>query len=223
MIDKDTEKTLKEAGTLMIREASGLSIQSDADYEDAGKVLVEIKTRMKQVSDYWSPLKKNASEAHKALCAREKEMLDPLKKAEDIIKKTMVSYQQEAQRRRAAEEAEARRRQQEEADRLLADAVQAQEAGDEMSAQISLAMAQMVNEMEPVAAETAAPKATGTTMKKTWKARVVNPMEVPAYINGMEIRTIDMGALNRLAKMSGGKMTIPGVEFYEDVTMAVRT
>ena len=219
----EQEKQLEENGQLMVRQAEELTVKTDEDYASAGKVLVEIKTRIKQVQDYWSPLKKNASEAHKALCNREKEMLQPLKDAETVIKKTMLAYTTEVERKRRAEEEEIRRRQQEEAERLLADAVQAQESGDEMSAQMNLAMAQMVNEMTPMDVSSPAPKASGTSIKNVWKARVTNPTAVPAYINGMEIRQIDMAALNRIAKMSNGKMTISGVEFYEDSVMAVRT
>lgn len=218
----EMEKQLQESGQLMVREACSLTIESDQDYENAGKILVEIKTRIKAVTDYWSPLKKSASEAHKALCAREKEMLKPLTSAESIIKGTMISYQREAEKKRLQEAEEIRRKQQEETDRLLADAVRAQEDGDDLSAQINLQMAQMVNEMAPVSVATA-PKAAGTSVKKVWKARVLNPEAVPAYVNGMEIRQIDMAALNRIAKMSNGKMTIPGVEFYEDAVMAVRS
>ena len=99
----EQEKQLEENGQLMVRQAEELTVKTDEDYASAGKVLVEIKTRIKQVQDYWSPLKKNASEAHKALCNREKEMLQPLKDAETVIKKTMLAYTTEVERKRRAE------------------------------------------------------------------------------------------------------------------------
>ena len=41
-------------------------------------------------------------------------------------------------------------------------------------------------------------------------------MEIPAYVNGMELRKINQSALDALARMSKGEANIPGVEFYQD-------
>ncbi len=215
------ENELKESNALVVQEATELSIQSPEDYENAGKILVDIKAKMKQVKNYWAEPKKSAKLAHDQICEREKTMLKPLTDAEAIIKKTMLAYQTAVEKARKQELLEARRRQQEEADRLLADAVKAQESGDEYATQMNLAMAQMVNEMAPIDTMEM-PTAKGTSIKTTWKARVVNPALVPAYVNGMEIREISMSALNRIAKMSEGQMKIDGVEFYLDSMMSVR-
>lgn len=66
-------------------------------------------------------------------------------------------------------------------------------------------------------------KAAGTTINKRWKARVVDETAVPAYVNGMELRKINQSALDALARMSKGEASIPGVEFYQDTTISVRT
>lgn len=216
------ESQLESSGNLMIAEAQRMTIESQSDYEYAGRFLVEIKTRTKQVKDYWAKPKSDAKSAHQTICDREKEMLRPLADAEAIIKKSMVNYQAAVEKaRREAEEA-ARKRQQEEADRLLEQAIAAEECGNDRDAAVNMAMAQMVSDMNatPVIA---APKATGTSVRKTWKARIVDPTLVPAYANGLEIREIKMTALNSIAKMTNGTASIPGVEFYEDIGIAANS
>ncbi|MBQ7372514.1 MAG: hypothetical protein IJW67_11675 [Blautia sp.] len=218
----EQEKNLMVSGQLMVKEATELSISNSEEYEAAGKILVDIKTKMKKVKDYWAEPKRVAKAAHTQLCDREKEMLQPLTDAEAIIKKSMMTYQQAVEKARLAEIEEAKRRQQKEADRMLEKAIQAQTEGNDIDAEINLAMAQMVSDMKPIDI-TEAPKAQGTSIRKTWKARVTDPAKVPAYVNGIEIRKIDLTALNRLAKMSSGQLQIEGVEFYEESSMSVRT
>ena len=125
------EKQLQESGTAMIERAKTMVITSHDDYEEAGKALVEIKTRMKQVTDYWKEPKAQAASAHKTICNKEKEMLSPLNEAEKIIKNAMVLYQSAVEKARREAEEEARRQKQAEAERLLAEAMKAEEKGDD--------------------------------------------------------------------------------------------
>ena len=87
---------------------------------------------------------------------------------------------------------------------------------------MSMAMAQMIDDMKPTQA-VAKPTASGTSVRKMWKARVVDPKLVPAYVNGIEVREIKMSALNNLAKMTNGELQVPGVEFYEESGIVARS
>ena len=220
--DKTLEHQLETSGQLTIKEAMSLNIESQKDYEQAGKFLVEIKTRAKQVKDYWAQPKTAAKNAHQTIVDREKAMLAPLMEAEKMVKNSMVNYQAAVERARRQAEEEARKRQQEEADRLLQQALDAQDSGNDQDAEINLAMAEMVDQM-PAQSPIEAPKAVGTSVSKTWKARVVDEKAVPAYINGMMLRKVDMSALNNIAKMTKGTAEIPGVEFYQDMTISARS
>lgn len=80
--DKALEHQLETSGQLTIKEAMSLNIESQKDYEQAGKFLVEIKTRAKQVKDYWAQPKTAAKNAHQTIVDREKAMLAPLMEAE---------------------------------------------------------------------------------------------------------------------------------------------
>ena len=102
--DKALEHQLETSGQLTIKEAMSLNIESQKDYEQAGKFLVEIKTRAKQVKDYWAQPKTAAKNAHQTIVDREKAMLAPLMEAEKMVKNSMVNYQAAVERaRRQAE------------------------------------------------------------------------------------------------------------------------
>ena len=103
------------------------------------------------------------------------------------------------------------------------EAAEAEQAGDVHGAAISMAMAEMVEDMKAPVLVAEPAKAAGTTINKRWKARVVDETAVPAYVNGMELRKINQSALDALARMSKGEASIPGVEFYQDTTISVRT
>lgn len=216
------EQKLVSSGQLMIERANNMTVNSQDDYEQAAKALVEIKTRTKQIKDYWQKPKADAAAAHKTICDKEKEMLKPLNEAESIIKRTMVAYQNAVEKARIEAEEAAKKRKQEETDRLLAQAIKAQEEGNDHDAEINMAMAQMIDDMNPVQS-ILRPKAAGTSIRKTWKARVINEKAVPAYVNGIEVRKISITALNDLAKMTNGTLEIPGVEFYQESTLSVKT
>ena len=213
--EDDQRKELEHECQMTAYQVRELTIVSDDDYARGSEILKEIKSRMKQVKDYWKVPKQAAQNAHKTIVARETQMLAPLEEAERVIKRAMLDYTAAIEKaRREAEEA-ARAEEQ----RLLEMAKAAEEKGDEGGADFLRGLA----ETEPVQPIVAAPKTSGLSVKKTWKARVVNPQIVPAYFDGMEIRTINAAALNTIARESGGTAQIPGVEFYQDSTMSVRS
>ncbi|PWM00655.1 MAG: hypothetical protein DBY06_05940 [Clostridiales bacterium] len=220
--DKALEAQLESSGQLTVREARGLSIENQQDYEAAGRFLVEIKARAKQVKDYWAQPKDAAKNAHQAIVDREKAMLAPLREAERVVKGSMVQYQRAVELARRQAQEEGRKRQQEEAGRLLQQAIDAQDSGNDHAAALNLAMAEMIDQMAPLS-QIASPKAHGTSVSKTWKARVLDEKSVPSYFSGMAIRKVDLAVLNSIARMTKGTAKIPGVEFFEEMSISARS
>lgn len=217
----EIEKDLAYTAELSVHEAQAVTIVTSDDYTFASQLLLEHKKRIKAITDYWEAPKRMAMQAHKEICGKEKAMLAPFTQAETIIKDAMKIYQRKVDDERRLAEQEARRIQQEEAERLMAKSIKAEESGDLTRANALMAMATTVDE-KPVVCEVAAPKAAGISSRKVWKACVIDPKLVPAYSGGIEIRTINMSALNDIAKLTKGASTIPGVEFYEDMTISAR-
>lgn len=221
-IQPSVENELRAVGSATVEAARAIKIADNAAYESAGKFLVEIKQRAKQVEGYWKPLKEKARAAWQEIVGKEKAMLSPLSEAETTIKREMVRYSAEVEAERRKAESEARRRQQEERDRLLADAIAAEKAGNAASAAAAVAMAEMVEDMAAPAVVAEAPKAAGVSVRKTWKARVTDAAAVPIYANGAEIRPIDGAKLNEIARLTKGTAIIAGIEFFEESTIGAR-
>lgn len=219
--DAMMEQKLEQGGALMVKTARELTITTHEDYDKGTDYLKEVKTRIKAVKEYWKGPKAAADAAHKELVAKETQMLKPLQEAESIIKKAMLAYTTEVERKRREAEEAARKAREAEVRRLEAIAAKAEAQGDTDTAEIMRDMAEEVPIGEIAAA--AAPTAKGVSVRTTWKARVVDTKAVPAYFEGMELREINMTALNNIAKWRNGEAQIPGVEFYRDSTMSVRT
>lgn len=190
-----------------------VAIINQQTYEDAGKLLVAIATRKKQVVDYWAEPKKKAHEAHKAITLKEKEMLTPLEAMESKVKKLMGDYYAAEQKRIAAEQA----RQEAEAAKMLALAAEAEAQGDTDTAQEATAVA--VLEASKVSY---APSAQGTSTRMVWKWRVTDIDMIPdAYI----VKEPDANILNALCKGAKGDKppkAVSGVEFFREPVMTVR-
>jgi hypothetical protein len=113
------ELNLKKDLKAVDKVAGELVIQTAEDYKVAGEFLVRIDDMMKKVVEYWKEPKEKAFQAHKAIVAKEKEMLDPLKDRKSRVNSIMsawalkVKQEREAEQRRIDEE----RRKAEEAER----------------------------------------------------------------------------------------------------------
>lgn len=198
--------------TLAVRRDAGteIMVHNPATYAQAGEFLTALKTRIKQVRDFFAEPKKKAAEAHKSICAKEHELLDPLDAAERSLKLKMADYLAIEEKRRQAEE----ERRVTEARKLMEVAAEAESIGEsELAAEAVVAAA-----MES-ASVTATPRAAGVSIRKIWRFRVVDTAQVPR-----EWMVVNEAALAALAKGFGEvpALKIPGVEFYQDTVIAAR-
>lgn len=219
----DMEALLESHGMSIVKHAASLIVDGNEGYNAAAELLRQIKNQSKAVKDYWGPIKTKAKAAHQEVVDREKTMLNPLMQAEAIVKKNMSAYQMKIEEERRRAEEEIRKCQQEERDRLLEEALRAEEQGDKTGATTNLAMAEMVEGMVPVAVDALQPKAEGISVKTVWKARITDPDKIPVSSNGIEIRPIDIRALNNIARITKGTAVIAGVEFYPEKTISARS
>lgn len=212
----DGEDALAEQVSEIELLANSVVVTSDAEYEAAGDFGVKLKTKIGEVKDFFAPMKKSANEAHKKICAREKEMLSPLEKAEKTLKGVMGAYaaKKEADRR-AAEEA-ARRLAQEEADRKLAMAVEAEASGDTGAASSAMLDAEIADSASrAVFVPSDKPKAKGVSVRKDYEIVSIDDSKVPDTLLGVLIRPVDTAAVKKLIKGSNGTIKIPGIVYRE--------
>ena len=205
--------------TELVVQVKNYMVESQQDYDNAAELCKEVKSAIKRFEDEWKPLKDNAYASWKALCAKETEALKPYKEAETAIKARMTDFQRKRMEEERIQREEQERWKREEAERLLKLAAEADQAGKTENADYLVAMAEQTQHM--VIEQPKAVKTAGTAVKTTWKARVVNDSLVPISIMGTMLRPVDTSTLDKLAKASKGSMAIPGVEFYEDINLAI--
>lgn len=216
------EKQQNADNRLLAAKAKEYIITTDEQYQEAAEIGKEIKRRAKMVTDLFQPIKDAANKAHKAACAREKEMLVPLQEAEKAIKASMGAYVQEQERKRREAEEAARKAREEEVRRMLEQAVDLEQQGRKEEADEALENAEVMSET-PVVVSAPVPAAKGVTTKKVWEIRVTDHAKVPVYIMGVNIRPVDEMAIKKLVNASKGQIQIPGIEIIEKAQTILRT
>lgn len=215
------ENEQKSSVVKIYEQAKILTINSPVDYEGAAEFTKQVKSLSKRIKDYWAPLKKSARASWQSLVDREKELLTPLDQAEAEVKKKMAAYQKKIQEEERAARLLAEKLKREEAERLLAEAEKAADEGREMESEILFAQAEII-ETSQTAVQVQAPKATGVSTRTLYRARIVDESKVPVEVAGVVIRPVDLAAVNKMAQASKGKIQIPGIEIYEEQSVAVR-
>ncbi len=216
------EAKLDQEVSLIEQRASCVVIASDADFAAAGEMTKQVNDMQKQVTEYWEPMRKSTYDAYTAVNQHKKEMLDPLAKAEKILKQKMGDYTKEQERIRREQEEARRRAAQEEMDRKLAEAAEAEARGDALGAEMAMAEAEVAEGVTVGGVRPQIPKAKGVTQTKTWKITGIDPAKVPVTFAGMELRPVDEKLVLQLIKASKGKIAIPGVTYEEDVIIGIR-
>ena len=204
------ESKLGKEVSLIEQRAEAVVVASGADFEDAGLFLKQIKQAQKQVKDYWEPLRVSAKKSYDEVLNRRKEMIEPLEKAEKIVKTKVNEYSAEQEHKRREQEEAMRRLAQAEIDRHLNEAAEAEANGDAVGAEYAMAEAEM---MEGVSI---AGGIQHQTPECDWS-------KVPVSLIGIELRPVDKAAVLRLIKMSKGQVEIPGIKFRETYTTSVST
>ena len=165
----------------------------------------------------------SAKKAYDDILAHKKEMLEPLKAAEKILKSKMGDYSMEKERKRRAQEEMMRKLAEQEMNRKLEEAAEAEAAGDATGAEYVMAEAEVLEGVSIGGSIVAqAPKAKGVSQSKTWKITGIDASKVPVSFEGVEIRPVDERAVMRLIKESKGTVQIPGVQYEETVSISVR-
>lgn len=217
------EQQLNQEVTDIEFKAESLLIETDADYEEAGRFGTMLKTKAAEVTDFFKPMKESAYRAHKEICDREKAMLKPLKNAEAAIKRAMSAYYQEKERQRREQEEALRRAVEAERERKVKEAEELEAAGDSDGAEAAMTEAVIMDSATSFSVPAATkPKSDGVSTTKDWEIVSIDPEKVPLAVAGVEIRPVDKSAVMRLIRASKGTIEIPGIAFKEITKMSFR-
>jgi hypothetical protein len=206
----------------IVNEAKALKITTAEENEKAAEFCKTLKAFQAEIEASYRPIVDAANKAHKAACAELKSQLAPFEEGEKYLKAAMLSWSSAERERIAKTRREAEEKARKEAEEAaLAEAEYLEATGDKAGAEavISAPLAVAAVHVETVA------KAEGTSIRETYKARVVNIKALClAIAQGAvpaEYVEPNMAALNSLARMAKQSLAVPGVEAYADYSMGV--
>jgi hypothetical protein len=188
--------------------ANNINITSQEDLEQAAGFLKAIKDTQKRIKEYWQEPIKNAYETHKKLKAKENEMLEPLQNSEKIIKNKVADYNLYMEQLKREEEQRIKAEQERQALEQLQEAERLRAEGNEVEAQIVEENAIAMNQVE-VSVDSGIEKVEGLSFRKDYEITITDATKVPAYINGTELRKIDLTQIKRFVKMTNNGVQIP--------------
>ena len=223
-VDDSTIAQITEANSLATTVRS-LTISNNNEYANSGEFLKQIKTVSKIIDDSRKQITKPLDEAKRRVMGFFRVPLAELSDAEQVLKKAILSYQQEQERIRREAEAKAiaKAKAEEEKKRKALElrAKKAEESGN-------IAKAEMLQEKADdvyVPTVVHAPqieKVQGISTKKVWKAKIIDANKIPqnVYINDEKVTAAIQAILNKLATATKGAMPIDGVEFYQEESLS---
>lgn len=215
------EEALKQETSLLEIQAEGTLVTNDEEYQSAAEFGRAIKAKANEITAFFKPMKDAAHKAHKEVCEREKKMLEPLAKAEKLVKQAMGAYVTEQERKRKEAEEAARRAAAAEAERKLADAISLEEQGREDEAAAAIEEAEVIDTVgSSLTISAAPPKVKGVTAKRDYEIVGVDGAKVPINFAGIELRPVDTAAVMRLIRASKGSIQIPGITYRETTNMS---
>jgi hypothetical protein len=210
------EKETKDLTALAI-DASKLVIVNDETYQVAVSKLKELKEIKKKFDAHYLPMKKKTYEAYKIVQGHIKEYEEPIKKAENIIKKGMSDYTTKKENERI--EQEEKLRQEAEKIRLEAEAKEKKRVAEELK-KAGMKKKDIKNEVEKV--EVLAheivmeepTKTAGVSYREIVKYEIIDFSKLPD-----EYKQENSGKINAAVKAN---IEIPGIRIYSEKITVLR-
>jgi hypothetical protein len=224
-IDTSLEQEVRQEVAVYVEPIRSFLVTDDATMQKAGDTIKEINKRIKLVDEKFSDVmtatveaKRKATAAKSALDTLIEEIKAPLEQVKTDLVRQGKDYQALVAKRQREEQARlAEIARKEEEDRLLAEAEQAEAAGDHEAAQGILD--------EPVYVPAPPPPKPAFTVdnrsfQKRWKGVCTNKMELirfvsqnPQFQNLLDYNEV---AGNNMARSIRGESPVKGVQFYNE-------
>lgn len=182
---------------------------------NAADFLLEIKRRRKWWADWNKPAKQKLDALKREMLDREREIDEPMDRAENgILKPAMARFEVEQEQKRRAEEDRQREEQRKKAeDERIKAAAKLEKEGEKQAAQ---ELIDAPIEVAPVVIPKAeAPQ--GISYRENWKYRITDASKLPR-----EYLVPDDKAIGGVVRALKGETRIAGIEVYMEKTVAGR-
>jgi len=209
--------------------ADGLAIVTPSDRTQASAGVSRIKGMIGQVVDLFAASKTAANTAHKAICAAEKKLAEPLQEAVKRASQKILAYDA-AESAKAAKEA-ARRQADADADAARLRAKLEREAAHLKTPELRAERLEQAAAVEAPIVQVAAvvPTVKGESTRSVWKAELTDKMALIAAAAGANgaaaasLLAFSGTDASRFASATRGQVAVPGVRFYEEKQLAHRS
>jgi hypothetical protein len=219
VLDRKKVTEIEESLPLIVAQAQDLEIADNDDYIASTAMLDTLAKKQDVISRFFEEPVKQANSLHKWLTGQRSRFLMPLQQAETLLKRRRQAFRDEQERIRLAKVAEEQavaKAEQEAA--ALAEAQQLHEIGEVEAANTIIERA-VTAPPPPVHVPTSIPKEKGHSIRKTYKARIVNPalikreflMPDDTKINGV-VSKLGMDAI----------AIVGGIEVYVEESEVIR-
>ena len=241
-VDESKATKVGEDSQLAVQRAREIVINDDPSLQAAGEFLINVKAILKEINETFDKSIHAAHVAHHTICDAKKKHADPLRAAEQTVKKSIGRYideqvrlqraeekrlrDEQQQREREAQEAQAQREQaarEDEEARLkkaqaLADDGKHEEADAVLDAAPPEPEPEPVVETLPVAPPPARPvHAKGVAARRIWKSEITDASLLPR-----EFLMPDEKKIKRQVSATQGDTKIPGVHVYSEAQVSAR-
>ncbi|MDE2104077.1 MAG: hypothetical protein KGL39_42965 [Patescibacteria group bacterium] len=205
--------------------AQAYEITSPEMCEAAAEDLKAFKAKAKELEAKRKAITEPLDKAKKAVMDLFRQPLALLEQAESVLKRGILTYQQEEDRKRRLEEARRAELARQEKARLEQEAAEAAKQGHVEEAETLREFAEILPSAPIV--ESGAPKIAGLATRTNWHAEVV---DMHAFVRAVAERpdlvhllTPNMAALNALARAQKDALDIPGVKVVSEASLAARS
>ncbi|MCR4341904.1 MAG: hypothetical protein NUW01_18665, partial [Gemmatimonadaceae bacterium] len=219
--------------------ARGLSIVDAQSCINASHLLKSIKGLRLEIQKWFEPhieaameTKRKAEAARKALVDEKDRMEAPLVVAEGITKRALLAWEDTQERLRREEEQRLQAEAQKQAEAMTLEAAAAMEmeaavTGDAGLLQEAQEILAQPVEAPVVAVKTFMPKVSGVTYRDNWKAKDdIDVKALAAALAAGQVPTTflapNLTAINQYIRATQGTQPIPGVQIFNDRTIAAR-
>ena len=103
----------------------------------------------------------------------------------------------------------------------MAKALELEKQGKDEQAQLVFDTVTAIENLEPII-QAEKPQVSGISTQVAYEVIITDETLVPAYINGAEIREINLSAIKQLAKATKGAIQIPGIKINKTNSISVR-
>ena len=228
VIPINPEADLEQQALTLYEKVLSISISDQDSYAAAGEVGKGLKELEKKIIDYFEPLRVTAKANYDAVLEKKNAELAPVKEAMDVLRKTMNIFIQEQERIRQEQERIARVAAEEaakkEREKLLAQAVKAEEKGKDERAESLMEKAEAVY-AEPVAVMPVIDKTIRTSAGNITQAKEtqITVIDAKAFISELIKRNMALtmvevkaGPLKAWVKANGFE-SFPGLSIKQTV------